>query len=88
MQARKGASNMGSVFKNVFVLGVGAMAVLYLVNPTAGIIELIPDNLPLIGNLDEAGATLLLMNVLAYFGADLTKIFNRTPGQTIEKRKR
>ena len=34
---------------------------IYLVNPTAGILEFIPDNLPLIGNLDEAGATALLI---------------------------
>ena len=33
---------------------------LYLLNPTAGIIELIPDNLPLVGNLDEAAAALFV----------------------------
>jgi uncharacterized membrane protein YkvA (DUF1232 family) len=42
---------------------LGGIAVLYLINPTAGIIELIPDNIPLIGNLDEVGATLLLIKV-------------------------
>jgi hypothetical protein len=31
-------------------------AVGYLTNPTAGIFELIPDNIPGIGNLDEAAA--------------------------------
>ncbi len=29
---------------------------IYILNPTSGIIELLPDNLPLIGNLDEGGA--------------------------------
>ncbi|MBN1484810.1 MAG: DUF1232 domain-containing protein [Chloroflexia bacterium] len=32
----------------------------YLTNPTAGLIELIPDNLPFVGNLDEATAGILL----------------------------
>lgn len=52
------------LLKNVFVLGLGAVAVLYILNPTAGI-------------LDEAGAILLLTNVLAYYGIDLTRLFDR-----------
>lgn len=36
-------------------------SVVYLINPTAGVFEFIPDNIPLIGNLDEAGATALLI---------------------------
>lgn len=31
---------------------------LYLLNPTAGILEIIPDTFPIIGNLDEGGATM------------------------------
>lgn len=34
--------------------------VIYLLNPGAGVFELIPDNLPLIGNFDEAAAVALL----------------------------
>ncbi|MFG1493406.1 hypothetical protein [Halobacteriovorax sp. ZH4_bin.1] len=37
---------------------------IYLLNPTAGIIELIPDNIPYIGNLDEAGAVILFLSCL------------------------
>jgi hypothetical protein len=33
----------------------------YIINPTFGVFEFIPDNWPLIGNLDEAGATALLI---------------------------
>ena len=44
----------GSIGLDV-ALGVGGL--LYLLNPGAGIFELLPDNLPLIGNLDEAAAT-------------------------------
>jgi hypothetical protein len=34
---------------------------LYLLNFDAGIFELIPDNLPIVGNLDEVAFTLLLL---------------------------
>lgn len=37
------------------------IAAIYLLNPTAGIFEWIPDNLPIVGNLDEAAATALLI---------------------------
>ena len=51
----------------------GALAALYLLNPGAGLIELIPDAFPLVGNLDEAAAMLLLTNVLAWYGIDLNR---------------
>lgn len=37
---------------------IGLLGLIYILNPTAGIIELIPDNIPIIGNLDEGGAFL------------------------------
>ncbi len=52
----------------------GALALLYLANPTAGFFELLPDNLPLVGNLDEGAAVLLLTNVLAWYGHDLNRL--------------
>lgn len=51
----------------------GVVAALYMVNPTAGFLELLPDNLPVVGNLDEAGASLVLFNVLAFYGIDLNR---------------
>ncbi len=36
------------------------VGLVYLLNPTAGLLELIPDTFPLIGNLDEAAAGLFL----------------------------
>jgi len=59
------------VIKGSVVLLTGLLSAAYLANIGAGVIELIPDNIPLIGNLDEAGATLLLLNSLAYFGINL-----------------
>jgi hypothetical protein len=37
-----------------------ALSIIYVLNPTMGIFEIIPDNLPLIGNLDEGVAFLLI----------------------------
>ena len=54
--------------KGIFVLLIGLLSAAYLANIGAGVIELIPDNLPVFGNLDEAGATILLLKCLAYFG--------------------
>lgn len=50
-----------------FVYLTGLIGLIYLLNPTAGLIELIPDNLPLIGNLDEGVAALLIWYTLVEF---------------------
>lgn len=65
--------------KNLAMFALGLIAVVYLLNPGAGIFELIPDNLPIIGNLDEAAAVALLLGSLRYFGFDLTRIFRQQP---------
>lgn len=73
---------MARLFKEMIVLGLGAVAGLYLLNPGFGMFEFIPDVTPIIGNLDEAGATLLLLNVFRYYGINLDRLFgNRTPPQ-------
>ncbi|MFH1403644.1 MAG: DUF1232 domain-containing protein [Candidatus Altiarchaeota archaeon] len=41
---------------------------IYLLNPGLGIFELIPDNLPFIGNIDEVGALMILLRGLAEIG--------------------
>ena len=61
--------------KKFSVALAGLLAFLYLLNPTAGIFELIPDNIPLVGNLDEATATMVLLAALRYFGLDFTEMF-------------
>ena len=42
----------------VYILGV--VGVIYILNPTMGVFELLPDNLPIIGNLDEGIAFMLI----------------------------
>lgn len=64
----------GSFMKSAVVLALGGISALYLINPTAGFLEFIPDNIPFLGNLDEAGAMLLLINCFRHFGVDLSRI--------------
>lgn len=63
---------MRRLIKEMTMIGLGVFCVIYLLNPTLGWIEFIPDVVPIIGNIDEAGATLILINVLKYYGIDLT----------------
>ncbi|MBT3585714.1 MAG: DUF1232 domain-containing protein [Halobacteriovoraceae bacterium] len=68
--------------KKVFaILGI-LIGVIYILNPTAGVLELIPDNMPFIGNLDEVAAVILILRCLRVFGIDLTgKKKNSEPGK-------
>lgn len=43
----------------VYLLSI--IGVLYILNPTLGLLEFIPDNLPIIGNLDESVAVMLVL---------------------------
>ena len=64
--------------KKIVIIFIGIFSALYLLNPSAGIFEILPDNIPLIGNLDEATATTLLIAALGYFGIDASKLFKRS----------
>lgn len=56
----------------VFLAIIGILfSLVYIINPTAGIFEILPDNLPIVGNLDEAGVTYFLFVCLRYLGLDL-----------------
>ncbi len=63
--------------KNIMVALAGLASLIYLINPTAGIIEIIPDNLPIIGNLDEGTAAAVLLAALRYYGVDLTNFLRK-----------
>lgn len=43
----------------VFLMAV--IGFIYILNPTFGLLELIPDNLPIIGNIDESVAVMLVL---------------------------
>lgn len=71
--------------KNIVVIMVGLLSILYLLNPGAGVFELIPDNIPGLGNLDEATAVLLLVSCLRYFGIDIANVFRRKKSRDVVK---
>jgi Protein of unknown function (DUF1232) len=67
------------LIRDLLVLASGVLSALYLLNIGFGVVEIIPDNVPIFGNLDEATATALLLNCLAYFGLDLGHLLRRKP---------
>lgn len=81
------AKSGGSMVKAIIAAVVGIVSLIYLINPTLGVLEFIPDNLPIVGNLDEATATTLLLSSLAYFGWDMRALFGRR-GDSIENDRR
>lgn len=69
--------------KSIFVAFAGFLALDYLLNPTLGVFEFLPDNIPLVGNIDEATASMVLLGALRYFGYDLTVLFKRKTGSPV-----
>jgi hypothetical protein len=53
-----------SKFKKLAAFLGLVIGVIYILNPTFGVFELIPDNIPYVGNLDEASAVLLILACL------------------------
>lgn len=76
-QTEKNPPEKKGVVNSVIVGVLGAVSAVYLFNPGAGFIEFIPDNIPIIGNLDEAAAAALLISCLAYFGLDIGSLFGK-----------
>jgi len=46
---------------------VAALGLIYILNPTLGILEFLPDNLPIVGNLDEGAAFMMIWYGLVEF---------------------
>lgn len=62
----------------IFAAFLGAfLSGFYLLNLSMGILE-IPDNLPLVGNLDEVAVSAFFFGCLSYLGIDLVP-FRRKP---------
>lgn len=73
------------MLKSVIVIILGILSLLYILNPGAGVFELIPDNIPFIGNLDEATAAMILLACLRYFGIDIGNVFKQGDSRPIDK---
>lgn len=75
---RKKKSGYFTQAKDFGMLALGIVAGLYVLNITFGVVELLPDNLPFVGNIDEALVTAVLVSVLQYFNINITHWFKRT----------
>lgn len=53
---------MSSRAKRIWAALGAIVAVIYLLNPTWGVFELLPDNIPGLGNVDEVLASALLFS--------------------------
>lgn len=67
----------GKLARSVVVWLVCIGLAVYLMNPTGGGKELLPDDRPFFGNLDEVLATVILVSGLRYFGVDVAKFFDK-----------
>ena len=61
--------------KTIFVVVLSFASIIYLLNPTAGIFELLPDNIPFIGNIDEGLASFILLSSFEYFRGKQAGLF-------------
>lgn len=52
--------------KRILIILSGLLALVYILNPTAGFFEFIPDNIPGVGNLDEGMAAYIIISVISY----------------------
>lgn len=68
---------MRRLLKEMMIIGLAIIAVIYLMYPSFGVFELIPDAIPVIGSLDEATATVIILNTLRYYGLDLARLYGR-----------
>ncbi len=63
--------------KDKIVAIIGILSLIYLLNFSFGAFEFLPDNLPIIGNIDEGIATTVLLACLNYFGVNLNQFLTR-----------
>lgn len=66
-----------SMVGTVVAVFLAALCGVYLANPTLGVFEAIPDNMPFVGNIDEATATAILISCLGYLGIRLPFLSGR-----------
>ncbi len=76
----------GKLFKKTSIAVIGVIALIYLMNPGWGVFEFLPDNLPIVGNLDEAGATALLLSSLAYYGINIHSVFKPEEKEVLKEK--
>lgn len=68
---------MTRLFKEMMIIALAVVAVIYLMYPSLGVFELIPDAIPIFGSIDEASATLILINTFRYYGFDISRLYGK-----------
>ena len=63
--------NRGSCLGDIFAFLGLIISAVWILNLQFGLLFEIPDNIPIIGNLDEAFFTMLFISSLSYFGIEL-----------------
>ncbi|MCE9583518.1 MAG: DUF1232 domain-containing protein [Planctomycetes bacterium] len=74
-------NDAGKLVRSVLVWLVCIGLAVYLMNPGSGQRELLTDDKPFFGNLDEVVATVILISGLRYFGLDIAKFFSKDAGE-------
>ena len=74
---------MTRLIKEMLIITSGIVAITYLIMPS-----LLPDFIPVFGWLDEGAATLTLVNVLNYYGLDLTNLYGSRNASKVIRRVR
>ena len=67
----------GRIVRSAVVWLVCIGLAVYLMNPGSGAHELLPDDKPFWGNIDEVIATVILISGLRYFGLDVARFFEK-----------
>ena len=63
--------------KDYFIAFLGVVGILYTLNFGFGVVEVLPDNIPIVGNIDEAMALFLVYSSAEYFGINIKSLFKR-----------
>jgi len=67
--------------KTILVSFLALVSIIYLLNPSAGIFELLPDNIPFIGNIDEGLASFVIFSSIEYFRGKQVGFFGNKIGK-------
>ena len=63
--------------KDYLVAVVALIGIVYMLNFGFGFVEFLPDNIPIVGNMDEAAALFLVYSSAEYFGINIKSLFTR-----------
>jgi uncharacterized membrane protein YkvA (DUF1232 family) len=63
--------------KKALGFAVIVVSIIYMLNPTAGLFELLPDNIPVIGHVDEILAIGLILSSIRYIRTGVFKLPTR-----------